>query len=326
MIGSNVARAIVAALVLTGAFSTDEASPVVTEKPSPAASSPKPTDATAELAAWSAPSYAEVQTDKLIPTVERDFGKFGERVLPKIAAMAAPEDLKNLLREPFTVMDTNKSNPNKNGVRLDRATGDSRRAVSGGNVYHFSYIAARLREETAAIFFGPTRKMILSNSFNGQNVIDLLVVYHELCHAALDGNERATFKTEADFISYLDIKEKKPGERPKVNAIAEATAYAAEIEILDLLLDGYLRKTISAGENIDLVDVVRRLGLTSVEDIETLNFLLDFAKVYFASGGIQRGNFSGQFVNVIADDAAGSGYDVYVPAADGGMRFIRRGD
>lgn len=136
----------------------------------------------------SSPTYAEEldgadiqqKTDVLIEKVEIGCANLEAIVATNIAAMPAGLR-KKILQNPFELIKNNKNNPNKNGPRFNRQGRlNNDTLVRLDDLTFFSFEARELPNNVAAGFAPASRTMALSPKFDGDNLLHLLLLYHEL--------------------------------------------------------------------------------------------------------------------------------------------------
>lgn len=226
----------------------------------------------------------EKETDSLIQRVEQGFENFRAVMMPKIEAVPEPR-LREELQGPFGLIKLNQEFPNRNGPRFDReALTEGRERTVLSNPYYFTYAATNLPPGYAAAFTPPNRRMELTRDFDKNNIIDILILYHELRHVIMDTNIRMNLAPEKRE-AYLETFRKKlgAGENIHVTVSEEVFAYGLELEMLDLFLDGALRETFSGGRVVFPADILQKLK-GRPDQLGVLSFLFDLAASYYPEG------------------------------------------
>ncbi len=228
---------------------------------------------------------------------------------------------KEHLEGPFDIIKMNVENPNINAPKFKKES--LRRGESGyhtQNLYYFGYAEAELDDYAAA--FSPSEKiMMLSSKLDPNNLLDMLVVYHELSHAVQDGNTRQKIRSREDMGKYIAFFKMDPGGKGRIVIIDEGSAYAREIEMLNILLKGTLKESITAGKGVDISSVQKALN-SRPEQNGTIQMLIAMANTYYPEG-LTDGNLPKKFLDHIAKLYRSRGYEVYIPVTSGGLRIYR---
>lgn len=231
----------------------------------------------------------EEDTDQLIVKAEQGAKNLENALTPKVEKFIEKESLKSQLLLPFELVRINASNPGKNGPRFHRqGTEKGEDIVAQRDPNWFGYKAAHL-DNAAAAFEAPFRLMDISPDFDPENLLDVLVFYHELRHAMQDTQTREQIHSEKEFQQYIDFFLKPPVKYP---VLEEASAYLYEIEALNLLLDNQLKESIEKGKILDIQFVAKKLGIKPNDQkrIDLLRLVLTLAEDFYRSGsGLQIG-------------------------------------
>lgn len=267
------------------------------------------------------PFNVEQQTDILIQRIESGFSDFENEVRPLVERVPDAQFRAELM-SPFEVMRLNQENPERNGPRYHRVMREHGEIeVQSANPYHFFYAANSNLGHMAAGVESLSRVMYLSPNLDTHNYVDMLVFYHELRHVAQHTNIRMNLHSPEEWEAYKRFNTMLVGEKPRININEEATAYAFEIELLNLMLNGELKMKIRSGDQIDIQSLHRRLrGRTN--QIGTVELFVVLARAYYPNG-MSSGGFPRRFVDEIAVRERALGKDIFISSRDGGMVLYR---
>lgn len=261
----------------------------------------------------------ETQTDSVIAKVEAGFEKLEQTLRPRIEAME-DRSLRMELMGPFEMVKVNEAFSGKNGPRFHREQSrGGAKETKLENPYFFGYRAQKLETGAVAGFEAPTKTMFLNPNIDLNNLLDFLIIYHELRHAAQDGNIRKAIRSQEQFNAYLRFHTQDRNTEKRVEIMHEATAYAYEIEMLDLILEGELKKTITMGEPLDINNLLKKLN-ARVEQKETVELLVGFARAYYPEAQ-SKGGLTKRFVDFTARLYREKGYAIYMQTERGYERF-----
>jgi hypothetical protein len=155
------------------------------------------------------------------------------------------------------------------------------------DINYFGYSAGK-KQGFVASYEAPTRIMELAPDFEEDNLLDALVLHHELRHAMQDTQNRTDLHSEDDFRKYLAMYRAQAGENFKIFLIEEASAYMYEIEAMNLLLDGELKAAHREGRKIDMAGALLKLKARP-DQKGMVEMLADIARIYYGSGSGPRG-------------------------------------
>lgn len=271
--------------------------------------------------------------DQFIAEVETAFLAWGEEMAPTIAALES-ENLREQLPLPFELVKINRANPWKNSQRLlteSNNIGNGAGELRQKNLNFFRYDwfenvpASPGLASMAAAYMPVTRVMAVSKDFNAHNTLDLLILYHELFHVTQDTGERARLQSRAQYDAYVQFYTGLRHEKPRMVLNFETTAYAYELEMLDLAVNGRLREMVrdsnkQATLEADAATLAAMLGARE-DQVSTLELLCEFARAYFPEG-IASGELPNAFVKMVAERYVDAGYALY--ATNNGLLNARR--
>lgn len=217
------------------------------------------------------------RVDKIVQMAEAGMGKLKETVENDINSLE-DEKLKHMFNQAFLLMQINQDNPNKNHPRFLEQQSDKTTAFKQKNINYFGYnITTEKDKGTVASYIPPMRLMKLSPEFDKDNLLDALIMYHECQHVLQDTSVRAQLDTKEKYEKYMGSFFKKR-DRIAFNVLAEGTAYAFEIELLDMILGGKLRRH----EKLDAEEVRKALNARQGQ-MGTIKLLLGMADEYFGT-------------------------------------------
>ncbi|MCC7196592.1 hypothetical protein IT413_00170 [Candidatus Peregrinibacteria bacterium] len=238
----------------------------------------------------------EETTDILIEKAEKGLASYEERLRTKTAVLK-DEYLKDSLLKIFDTLRKNKNNPNRNIPRLVAKMMKSGERSMEAPIEFFGYAPLLDESENAAAAFNPKmRTMSLDPNFDPENDLELSILYHEARHSLDDMKYRSLFANHGKLGEYMQFI-KSPGTKPILSA--EAMAFATQIESVDLLTDGQLRKTqITDRESMAKLHQTLRTNMKT-SDISSLNILVKAAQVFYPHG-LKNGEVSEEFADHIA--------------------------
>ncbi len=248
----------------------------------------------------------ERDTDRLISVVENAWEGFSRRVEPLISQVD-DKAFRDEIESPFQLMKLNKANPNKNGTRFHRQQSELGNSTADiANAFWF-FIESdpNLLSDQAAGFEPLSAIMHLSPDFDPNDDVDMLILYHELRHVAQSARTKMQIRGPREYDEYVDFHT-GPKRRMLINE--EASAYAYEIEVLNLLCGGELSRAAQEGRAVDMNLLHSMIKTKRVRTLETLVY---FAQHYYPEGAIS-GHFSQRFLEMLAEEYAKFGYEVYI--------------
>jgi len=280
-----------------------------------------PSETAPETQAQASEESTEAQTDALIAKIEKGFQDFGAMMYPRIETDVQDYSLRTELLAPFEVFELNKDNPGKNAPRHNREmTRNGATTATIANPYYFGYKAAPDLPSNVAAGFQPTfRVMELSPDLDPDNLLDMLIVYHELRHSSQDAMTRQSIVSRNGYENYLNFYTAGPGEKQRVKLIEESSAYACELEVLNILLNGRLKAFAMSNESPN-VDTVLTILNARENQRETVEALLNLAKYYYPEGtsnGILPHRFIDRIALILTEVL---GQEPYIKTNRGGYR------
>lgn len=217
---------------------------------------------------------------------------------------------------PLDVYRINRANPFRNKYKLllkDLAErGQQALTTEGGiRIDDLAYFSAGLLEgkaNLAAGFEPATRSINLGEGFSPDNLLDILILYHELEHAHQDTLVRSSLDTREKANIYYNFYTIAPRQRQRIVGAFEQEAYLKEAMVLDALTDGQLKKDVTSGR-VDVDQYMQRLKARP-DQRELLEVVLNGAKVAFTSGTTLTA-FSREYADFINQNYRNIGYDIY---------------
>ncbi len=221
----------------------------------------------------------------LIQKAEAGMAKLEQRVKPFLEQVE-DQHFREEMASPFVIAKINEANPHKNyNERVKKiADTDGDGIFAQENIHYYSYGLGSTAGTIAE--FAPAGRLIrLSPSLDLDDVADMLVVYHELKHACNDAITRMGLDTKEKFDNYMAIftQRSEDGERAVV-LNEETTAYAYEVEMLNMLLKDELRQSISNSTPLNAKSVAANLGISKKSSIGIIEMLLEIANAYYPEG------------------------------------------
>ena len=273
--------------------------------------------------AWQQLTAQEGDEEALWETItetEHAFLRFGEELSPKLQVLPN-EELRNQLLLPFELAKINQENPYRNYLYFQRVASevvDESGRFQQENLNFFFYgrrgdVEGSISEFAAA--FAPTmRLMILDQKHD--SLVDLLVLHHELRHAMQDIKERGNIQTEEEFDQYIAFHTDGERGRPRLILNWETTAYAYELELLNIMLGDQLRESVLRGHVLKSSVIAERLN-AQPDDMTSINFLRKLADLYYPQGFSGEG-FDPRYVRFLGQVYYDRGYRLY--STNGGFK------
>ena len=235
------------------------------------------------------------------------------------------DEFREQLEMPFEQMRINYDNPNKNAPRSHRrmaAQGQER--VKQENPSWFSIKGKNTPGLCAG--FGPLERIMqISTDFDPNSMVDMLVLYHELRHVSQDTSSRMNLMTQQQFEAYVDFHSGKTKEEASRFLVTdEASAYAYQIEMLNLYLNDWLQQASVSEIPISIDEIVQKLN-GRPEQRGEMSIMLQLAYYYFPER-MTSGNFSRRFLDEITTLYEAKGYQAYIHVREGGVKRYKVGE
>ena len=250
--------------------------------------------------------------NEVIAKAETGMAEFESIMMPKINQVTNSY-LRKQMALPFEQINVNRDNPNKNSLILlqrHRTEGLLRQE----NLAWFTY-KVKSHSGIAAGFAPVLRMMYLDKNFDPKNFLDLLVLYHELLHVAQDNGDRERLDSKEKYEAYNKFYTSN-----SIVLNAEVTAYALEIEALNLYLDNYLENQIAEGKEIDLNEIQIKLNARS-DQRGIIRMLVDLAKLYYPEA-LSSGSFNPKFFHKVGELYSKKlGYKLYMKTPQGLQKY-----
>lgn len=214
--------------------------------------------------------------DRVIEKLENGIGKLEARMKQHV------DPLPSHLAAPIDRIKNNKNNPLKNKYRLKLAVKEGRFSsyeLPSGSFFYS--LCGDERKHLAASFRPFDRTMFLSEDFDPENMLDLLIAFHENVHVGIDDAKRSNICTVDDAKRYLEILEffsNTSGKR-RMLINEEVPPYANELQAANIALGGMLDNPQLVTEN----DLMEEMNAREDQRI-SVSLLLRLAKSFFPDG------------------------------------------
>jgi hypothetical protein len=267
----------------------------------------------------------EARTQRVLERAERGFARFATVLRPRISRIREAW-LCTDLELPFHYVSGNHNNPQRNyeTVRhLDNGGIEDLRTLPDETYFFYSIMPPSAVQE--ARFSPAVRLMGLSEDIDPDNDLDMLTFFHELRHVIHDTLRRSRLRTDAERRANLEFYRTPMNvNRPKhLDLLDEATAYAVEIEALNLLLDGELESSVRDHRALDVEAALRRLhARPDQHQRERLLVGVKLAQHFYPQRWTAAKRPPESFLDAVAAAYAGLGYEIYLPSAEG-MKLVR---
>jgi len=100
---------------------------------------------------------------------------------------------------------------------------------------------------------------IMSLDDCSHNDLDELALHHELFHVTQDTKDRSKLNSQKEYGQYVEFYRVRKTGRPRIVINYEITSYGMELEMADILLDGYLCDCAKNGTKPDSTIIAHRL-------------------------------------------------------------------
>ena len=256
----------------------------------------------------------EKKLDLLVENLEKGFIEFGKIVRIPVA-LIPDANTREQMDVPFALIEINKNNPHKNYREFARWVNASQATFKQDNINYFFYNFA-VRQGFAASFAHALRIVELNPKINTNNILDMLILYHELLHVGQDTKIRAGLDTKEKFDSYVafGMADKKT-QAPRIILNQELSAYGYQLMLMDIILHGEIQTAIRQGIALDAEYIRQELRANS-DQLETVKLLVLFAEKFWPQG-LSLGGFTREFTKTVAEHVAGAGYEMYVILPEG---------
>lgn len=241
----------------------------------------------------------EEKVDRLVERAQEGMARLKALLEQKLDSVEDPK-LRKKLMQPFVLMEINAQNPNINAPRFMKvASQGGLKRIRLDNINYFAFDVLPQGASSSAAFEPPTKIMFLTEDFDPSNLMDLLTLYHECFHAMQDTQYRDTFNHDKERMEYyLDYLK---NQRVKMRVVNwEASAYAFELEAMDLLLDGFLREMAVDDHGFQVGDVLHQLN-GRPDQASHVMVLGGLAFRYFEAGSYNPYQFSRSYVDGLAN-------------------------
>lgn len=271
----------------------------------------------------------EKQTDRLIESFENGMARFKAQFAPNFSRMSG--QMRILLEDVFWFVEENaRITPVRNFYTYARSQPEGEKFSVIGVVNGFFYKVGDTGRDARADYAARSRAIRFNSRFNPDSMLDLSMGIHEAVHTFNDSLARIDLVDYPEKLEeYLDFIAHKEGEKPKCNIFDEAQAFAVELEVLNILLDGELAKvaaslssipeTISFVKGRKAAQMLGKLGASASPDNRLfLAEILNLARFYFPEMLVEN-RFTNRFLREVARIYREMGYDIYIPNSEGRM-------
>jgi hypothetical protein len=211
------------------------------------------------------PASLETDEDAVyqqIKRVEAGFAKFRERLFAKMKQASDPA-LEQRFKIPFELARLNaENNPDRNILSFLRKNNPDHKSYTFNHpMSRFFYgFEGKDYRSSAASFNNAHRTMELAADFDPEGDADNIVLFHELFHAYYDIQIRENIEKSKAWKIYERLNSYREGERSPFDLLNEVYATAYELQAINVLLDGDLKKEVLEGEAIDYQKFAEKLN------------------------------------------------------------------
>ena len=219
---------------------------------------------------------------------------------------------------PFEIMKKNGDNKSKNYLTFqrnrrnetDKQESNSEQILRERATYFYYDKWDRLDERLTGMlsFLTPVeRKLYLRDDVDPQNLADLLLIYHDMSHAAEE--ERYLLSSEVkppEKRKYNEVFKIKPEQGININIFSEFDAYASTLEVADIFMKGTLRDNTAS-----LDDMLRTFEPKTLEREQGIKMLHVLASLYFPQGN-RNGQYDRRFTEFLTRSYEKRGFKLYL--------------
>lgn len=270
----------------------------------------------------------ESRTQILIEKIEDGYSRFEQKLMPFIDKI---DDafLKKHLKHSFELFQINQRDNtfNANIISLIKERDKIDRSSEQFHIKHPGLFFFSIRppmpvqktqggDLSVAIagFLNQSRTMLISEQFDPDNPLHLLILSHELRHAVSDLFIRGKLTPEGKQ-EYQDFFSPNPSVRyrkPHVVIEEEAAGIGDEIEFLNLLLEGNLCAGKYSDSDQDVHELLIKLGVEENQiHFSYIKSLLNYAGLYCPEGLNPDGPVNSRFFEAVKKDYSGQNIAVY---------------
>jgi len=256
----------------------------------------------------------ELRLNSVLERVDQAFVSLEETLHGKLQSIS--EEDRAALMAPIETYKVNKKNIQRNKYSilisdLEARGEGSLRSPTELHITDLNYFFIQLIEDktnVAAAFAPISRTVHLNGRFDPNNLLDALVVYHEIEHARQDAQVRMGLDTPQRKLEYNSFYTTGPGQRGRIIGAFEQEAYLKEVMVLDLLTDGRLREDAYKGK-LDIDFYQQRLNVQQ-DQREILRFVLDGARIVYTSDTSLK-SYAPSFVNFMNQQYKNRDFEIY---------------
>lgn len=261
----------------------------------------------------------EKELEPVIAKFEEGFARFNDEALRRLAPSGTTPQERSILLNPFEIARINRGNPDRNAYTWRRKHLESirklssvRTTISNPNFFFFDFQEEGLG--VAASFVPSTRTLYITKQYNPNNLLDNSIVMHELIHVAQDNQDREEIPPTVHeaFHSTPGYS----GSTVKAIGLYEASAFAAQIYMLNQFTDGEFRSDVLRGEGLVDIDKYRERLNARPEQNATIKRLAEVAYQYYTILPSLTGIHE-QFLNYITRMYRAQGADIYMRVPGG---------
>lgn len=195
------------------------------------------------------PMPPHLRVTQIIRAIESSFPELKRQVAANLREMderGMPHAERELLLAPFDWVENNRNNGNRNIEQL-RHDGVDTISLEPTQFLYGLYPAETARQSSAIASYNPNNDTIeLPSSFNAQELLDLVVFYHELWHKRRRVTRESIQGREAYQREQTEVASILPplpsGFRRYLDLDEEAQAHYMEAEFLNVLMKGRLQQ------------------------------------------------------------------------------------
>lgn len=230
------------------------------------------------------PKKPQLKKESRIERIERLFVEWGDKLILRIPKHVHHPRIREQLKVPFDYMKRNRKTKIK--LYVDYSKKNPGHTIVDRNFFYYQFRDFGSRRIAASYNEGK-RTISLSHDFNPKSTYDMLVLYHEIMHAT-QGDALAKMLNKDQYRYYAR------NIAPYGNLVGfEVQAYAWEIEILNIVVDGHLAKVFRKGGTLDVLQYMKQLNIPDSQRAQFAS-LVKYANMYYPEGFMTNG-FSRKF-------------------------------
>lgn len=224
-------------------------------------------------------SFRTYRTEKRIEDIEQSFEDLKKEHWPLVEKHVTDKILRERISQSFYLVENNKKNPYKNQYKRPK------------EVKHDACLYTYVFKETEGLgagFASADGAIVLGPNFNTNNLLQLSILFHEIVHLRQQVEILLDLQHPQKIRSYMNFYIEASN---RIVLGQEIEAYCLQIEMINAITDGYLKKTVERNEEFDLEFIAKKLHTSTYEIGERNYMFIEMCRFYYQDGGLRAPNF-----------------------------------